>query len=47
MILLTLGMSDAVYEKLRCGINMGLFKFSLDNLSDYDIKVVDVKRCED
>lgn len=43
MIRLILEMTDAKYEQLRCGIQFGIFSFSLADLEKFDIKVASIQ----
>jgi hypothetical protein len=48
MIRLTLLIPDEVYEQFRTGFQIGLFSFSFDKLSRYNITVDSVQHyCED
>jgi len=47
MIRLTLEMKEDVYEQLRKGIGIGFLKFSLEDLKSYNIKIRDIRHCED
>lgn len=47
MIHIILEMSDEVYEKLRCGLKIGPFTFSFDDLKTYGVRIKDIKHCED
>lgn len=42
MIRLILELPDESYENLRDGISFGFFKFSLDDLKQFDVKIIDV-----